>query len=104
VVKAYEEDPLVLKETNLKLLGEVFVKGPQWLSENVGGYEYPCLILHGGNDKIVPCASSQWLYEKVMSKDKAIKIYKDCYHEILNEKEEKNKVIEDIIAWIEERL
>ena len=89
VVKAYDEDPLVLKETNLKLLGEAFVKGPIWLSENVNKYEYPCLILHGEDDKIVPSESSKWLYENAPSKDKSIKIYKDCYHEILNEKEEK---------------
>ncbi|HHV17803.1 MAG TPA: alpha/beta hydrolase [Thermoanaerobacterales bacterium] len=104
VVKAYDEDPLVLKETNLKLLGEAFVKGPIWLSENVNKYEYPCLILHGEDDKIVPSESSKWLYENAPSKDKSIKIYKDCYHEILNEKEEKDKVIDDIITWIEDRI
>ncbi|HQA59828.1 MAG: lysophospholipase [Tepidanaerobacteraceae bacterium] len=104
VVKAYEEDPLVLKETNLKLLGEAFVKGPKWLAENVSKYEYPCLILHGEDDRIVPADSSKWLYENAPSKDKSIKIYEDCYHEILNEKEEKDEVINDIITWIEARI
>ncbi len=104
VVKAYDEDPLVLKETNLKLLGEAFVKGPIWLSENVNKYEYPCLILHGEDDRIVTSESSKWLYENAPSKDKSIKIYKDCYHEILNEKEEKDDVIKDIITWIEDRI
>ncbi|MEY8764327.1 MULTISPECIES: serine aminopeptidase domain-containing protein [Clostridium] len=47
VVEAYDEDPLVLKESNVKLLGEAFVKGSIWIKNNVKKYNYPCLILHG---------------------------------------------------------
>lgn len=104
VVKAYDEDPLVLKETNIKLLGEAFVKGPIWIENNVKEYNYPCLILHGGNDQIVINEASKWLYKNISSKDKSLKIYPECYHEILNEKDEKDSVIEDIHNWIEERI
>lgn len=104
VVKNYEEDPLVLKETNLKLLGEVFVNGSLWLTQNMKKYEYPCYILHGGDDQIVTNESSKWMYNNISSKDKTIKIYEKCYHEILNEKEEKDIVIEDIHEWIESRV
>lgn len=104
VVEDYDNDPLVLKETNLKLLGEAFGKGPTWIKENVENYIYPCLILHGENDQIVINQASKWLFENINSKDKAIKIYPKCYHEILNEKEEKYIVIEDILNWIEAKL
>lgn len=104
VVEDYDNDPLVLKETNLKLLGEAFVKGPTWIKENVKNYTYPCLILHGENDQIVIREASKWLFENISSKDKNIKIYPKCYHEILNEKEEKHIVIEDILNWIEAKL
>lgn len=104
VVEDYDNDPLVLKETNLKLLGEAFVKGPIWIKENVKNYTYPCLILHGENDQIVINQASKWLFENISSKDKAVKIYPKCYHEILNEKEEKYIVIEDILNWIEAKL
>jgi alpha-beta hydrolase superfamily lysophospholipase len=104
VVEDYENDPLVLKETNLKLLGEVFVKGTKWLMDSIKEYKYPCLILHGGNDQIVINEASKWMYEHINSNDKFLKIYEECYHEILNEKDEKDMVIEDIHKWMEHRL
>ncbi|MBU5484564.1 lysophospholipase [Clostridium sp. MSJ-11] len=104
VVKAYDEDPLVLKETNIKLLGEAFINGAAWVKEGVKGYTYPCLIMHGEDDKIVPLDCSKWFFNYSSSKDKTLKIYEECYHEILNEKEEKEEVIEDIQEWIEERI
>ncbi len=104
VVEAYDNDPLVLKETNLKLLGEAFVKGPDWIKDNIDKYEYPVLILHGENDQIVPKACSQWMYEKIKSSDRELKIYDSCFHEILNEKDEKDMIIDNIHSWIESRL
>ncbi len=103
VVKAYDEDPLVLKETNQKLLGETFVKGPAWLEENIGNYSYPCLILHGGDDRIVVPEASIWLFNQIESKDKELKLYEGFFHEILNEKE-KEIVIGDIKEWIDKRI
>lgn len=103
VVEDYNNDPLVLKETNQKLLGETFVKGPEWLEKNVKKYTYPCLILHGDDDRIVTMDASKWFYEEINSSDKEIKLYKDFFHEILNEKE-KDIVIKDIKEWIDKRI
>ncbi|AKA68798.1 alpha/beta hydrolase [Clostridium scatologenes] len=104
VVKDYDNDPLVLKETNIKLLGEAFIKGAKWISENVKNYEYPCLILHGEMDRIVKNEASKWMFNNIHSHDKSMKIYPKCYHEILSEKDEKDDIIEDIHKWIEERI
>ena len=104
IVEEYENDELVLKETTLKLLGEVFVNGVQWIKDNIGYYDYPCLILHGEDDQIVINEASKWMYSNISSKDKTLMIYEGCYHEILNEKEEKDLIIEDINGWIEERI
>jgi alpha-beta hydrolase superfamily lysophospholipase len=104
VVKAYQEDPLVLKEYTFRLLYTTFIQGVAWLHKNLNHYKYPCLILHGGGDQLVPAGSSQWFHTHVPSEDKTIKIYPDCYHEILNEKVEKDAVIADIVGWINERL
>jgi acylglycerol lipase len=104
VVKAYEEDPLVLKAVTLRLLNTTFIKGIEWLHNNIQNYQIPCLILHGGNDLIVPNSASQWFYDYMAPKDKTLKIYPECYHEILNEKEEKDLVIADIVTWINGRL
>jgi acylglycerol lipase len=100
VVKAYEEDPLVLKGVTFRLLYTTFIKGMEQLHQRIDHYRIPCLILHGGNDLLVPSSASRWFYDHVASQDKTVKIYPDCYHEILNEKEEKDQVIADILAWI----
>ncbi|MDV3429457.1 MAG: alpha/beta hydrolase [Bacillota bacterium] len=104
VVKAYDDDPLVLKEFTAKLMGEFGVRGAAYISKNIDKYEYPCLILHGGNDQIVTNECAKWMLANAKSADKEMKIYTDCYHEILNEKDEKDTVIEDIHNWIEKRI
>jgi acylglycerol lipase len=103
VVQAYADDPLVLKEFSTKLMGEVFIKGAKWIMENMAAYKYPCLILHGGDDRIVVPDASQYLHEHISSADKQIKIYQGLYHEILNEPE-KDSVLEDIHQWIFSRV
>jgi acylglycerol lipase len=103
VIKVYNDDPLVLKEFTIKLMGEIFIKGMKWLSENMGSYRYPCLILHGGGDQIVIPEASRYLYDHIASTGKQIKIYDGLYHEILNEPE-KETVLADIHQWIEARI
>jgi alpha-beta hydrolase superfamily lysophospholipase len=103
VVKDYENDPLVLKETTLKLLTTVFFDGVAWLMSGLKNYRYPCLILHGGDDQIVDKASAEYLYANISSEDKSIKIYESFYHEILNETE-KDIVLADIHNWIQTRI
>jgi alpha-beta hydrolase superfamily lysophospholipase len=103
VVEDYENDPLVLKETTLKLLTNVFIEGVQWLGENLKNYAYPCLILHGGDDQIVDKASAHYRHLNIASEDKDIKIYEGFFHEILNEAE-KDQVLSDIQEWIQKRI
>jgi acylglycerol lipase len=103
VVKAYDDDPLVLKEFTMKLMGEIFIRGMNWLLPNRNVYQYPCLILHGGDDQLVPAEASRQLYDHISSTDKQLKIYEGLYHEILNEPE-KEAVLTDIHQWIEGRI
>ena len=103
VVKLYKEDPLVIKEFTTKLMGEFLIRGVKNLMDNTGNYKYPCLILHGGGDKIVTPDSSKYFYDHISSTDKQLKIYEDLYHEILNEPE-KDTIIENIRLWIEDRI
>ncbi len=103
VVEAYNKDTLVLKTFTMKLMGEAFIKGGKWITENVSSYSYPCLILHGSADQIVPPEASKYFYENISSKDKNIKIYEGLYHEILNEPE-KEIVMLDIDKWIKAHI
>lgn len=103
VVDAYDADPLVLKESCQKLLGEVFINGATWLVEKLPGYAYPCLILHGGGDQIVTPEASRYMAGHIASADKTLKVYPEFYHEILNEFG-REAVMADIIGWIDARL
>ena len=72
------------------------------IKENIKDYEYPCLILHGENDKIVTKKASENFYKNINSKDKTLKIYDGLYHEIFNEYP-KDEIIKDIDDWIKNR-
>jgi len=103
VVNDYMSDPLNLKKSTIKMSGEMFLKGPSFISEHIDEYKAPCLILHGREDKIVTEKASEWFYKNISSEDKTRKVYPDLFHEILNEPE-KDLVINDILKWLEKRL
>lgn len=102
-INDYLQDPLVLNEITYKLLCEVFVRGTDWLMQNLSSYSCPCLILHGGDDRIVTPESAKYLHENIASVDKTLTIYDGLFHDILNEYD-KDMVIGDICQWIDDRL
>jgi lysophospholipase len=104
VVKAYQDDPAVLKE----ITAGIFLQTKaclKWFNtdKNLTRISYPILILHGGEDKLVLPQNARHLYDNVSSSDKEIKVYKGLYHEILNEKA-KDRIIEGIHVWMAKRL
>ncbi len=103
VIEDYADDPYVSEYTTLKLMKVMLEEGIPWLVDNLEKYEYPVLILHGGDDQIVDPSCSEKLNQLIASKDKELKIYPDLYHEILNAPE-KEEVFKDIINWIEDRI
>jgi len=104
VVKAYEDDPAVLKEITVGLFRQAKAC-LEWFNSdrNLKKVHYPVLILHGGADMIIFPQNAHHLYDNISSTDKEVKVYEGLYHEILNEKA-KDEVIEDIHGWIEKRL
>jgi len=99
----HERDHLILDEATLKLHVEFLVKGIKWLNKNISHYNMPCLILHGGNDKVIIKEASEKLYRKISSLDKEIRIYEDLCHELVNE-QNKDIILDDIRNWIEKRI
>ncbi|OES44796.1 alpha/beta hydrolase [Domibacillus iocasae] len=104
VVQDYENDPYNLKEFTAKLLTAVFQEGVQHLLQKLPQYTYPCYILHGEDDQIVPADSGRYLYDHIASEDKSICVIPHLYHEILNEEKEKDELLQEIFEWIEERI
>lgn len=97
------EDKLILKSATINFYIQFLVKGIGWIRDNFISYEYPCLILHGSDDKIVHYEASKQFYSLISSTDKKIKIYDGLYHEILKQKG-RDKVINDIHRWIEGKI
>lgn len=102
VVHNYLKDPLNLKDATLNFYVEFLIRGVKWLNANIEEYAYPCLILHGEEDKIVSKEASKNFYEKICSVDKKIIIFEGLYHEIMNE-ETRDDVIDHICAWLESK-
>ena len=103
VVVDYREDPLVLQEASMNFYVEFLIKAANYAEDNMEMYTYPCLILHGEKDNIVPKEIAEKLYSNIASEDKEIKIYDGLYHEILNEKN-RDEIIADIVTWMDRRI
>lgn len=99
----YYVDPLRLTQYAKKLMQE-WIEGSYFLSLNVENYSYPTLILHGSNDRIVNETGSEWFYNTISSTDKTRIVYPDLFHEILNERNEKGQVMNDIISWLNDKV
>ena len=99
VVEAYVNDPLVFhSKTPVRLLAEM-LKAMQYVKAEAQRINLPMIIIAGGEDKIVDPGGAQMLYDRVSSKDKAIKIYSGFYHEVFNEPERIN-VLKDVETWL----
>lgn len=100
---AYDTDPLNYRgPLTAQTLAQLILAGERILPR-LSMLTLPLLILHGGEDKIAPGSGSQLLSERAASSDKVLKIYPDCYHEILNEYE-RDEVIADITGWLTHHL
>ncbi|XP_059140791.1 monoglyceride lipase-like [Physella acuta] len=66
---------------------------------------WPFFVLHGDSDKIVNSKGSEALFREASSKDKCLKIYPNCYHQLHYEIEPDGSAIRnDILDWIIQRL
>jgi alpha-beta hydrolase superfamily lysophospholipase len=102
VVAAYENDPLVYRGAPPARTGAAWAAAYQRVQEGMAGIAYPLLILHGTDDRLVPYRGSVQLHETASSSDKTLRLYEGLYHEVLNEPE-RDKVVADILGWLDAR-
>lgn len=103
VAVKYKADPLIYSKGIPARTGAELLKMIKFIGSRVEEFNFPVLIMHAGEDHLTNIEGSKMLYEKASSADKTLKIYEGFYHEIINEVE-KEKVMDDMIAWINERL
>lgn len=99
VVRRYEEDPLVIPKSTLRLW-KLFLDEMDELRERVNDLDVPTLVIHGGEDQLMPSSTSEPLGE-LDNCDR--KVYEGLRHETLNEPEGP-EVVADIVAWLDARL
>lgn len=102
-VKKYDEDPLVYSEAIPARTGYEVLRLMRETEEKFNQFSLPVLILHGMDDQLTNPLGSEMLFRKANVEDKTFLKYPGLYHELLNELE-KEKVIEDILNWINERV
>jgi alpha-beta hydrolase superfamily lysophospholipase len=102
VVEAYVNDPLVhgkgTPRTGIELMAAM-----DWTQAHAADLTLPCLIVHGGADRICPTEASQRFFENVTFADKERIEYEGYYHELFNEVG-KEQVLADVEAWLERHL
>lgn len=101
--KEFQNDPYDLKYSTIGFLKEFLYKGISWAQENSEKYDLPCLFLQGTADKIIPYERVQSTFERISSKDKTLKLYEHCYHELIHEPE-REEIMKDMLEWLEERI
>lgn len=102
VVRAYDEDPLVLHgklpaRTITELAAAIKV-----FPERVPDLKLPLLVMVGTADELVPPDAARMVVERAGSADKRLIEYEGLFHEILNEPEQ-DRVLDDLIGWLKSR-
>ena len=96
VGEAYFRDPLVLTKVSTRLGASIFATQDRLLG-GIGKLDIPTMVIHGGEDTLVPTAAS----EPLTAVEGLIrKVFPDLRHETMNEPEGP-EVVAHIIEWIE---
>ena len=102
-LKMLEDDPLTQNEVQPAMTVAALVRADERLRDSFDKITLPVLILHGTADKATVCKGSEFFHQHAGSRDKTLKIYRDHFHDLLNDIG-KEEVMADIVGWIEKRL
>jgi alpha-beta hydrolase superfamily lysophospholipase len=99
VVAAYMADPLVHHGKLPAGIAKALLSVGESMPQRASALTAPLLVVHGGQDKLIPVAGSRVLVECVGSTDVNLKVYPELYHEVFNEPE-RELVLDDVVSWI----
>jgi acylglycerol lipase len=102
VARASDADPLSYHGRLVARTGAEFNTAIALARADFNTITAPVYILHGTDDRLVPCQGSRLLYEGCGSADKTLTLYEGGYHELVNDLE-KDKVIAGLCAWLDKR-
>lgn len=102
VVKAYVNDPLVHSKGSARMANEM-MRIIDWTQAHAAEMAVPCLILHGGEDRLCPPQGSRVFIENVTYPDTQYIEYVGYFHEVYNDLGNE-QVFSDLEAWLERHL
>ena len=103
IVHQMNSDPLIADEKQPTQTVAQMVRADQRLEREFPSFRLPLLILHGTSDKATKPSGSQQFYDAAGSRDKTLKLYDGAYHDLLNDTD-RDRVIADVIGWVESHL
>ena len=102
-VEKYKKDPLNYNGKLKVRLGDEFLQMEGYLSNSAfSQLTLPVLLLHGGEDAVVPPENSKVVLDRIKSTDKTRIVFPGMYHEIHKEAD-RESVFSTVIDWIEAR-
>ncbi|MCC6126526.1 MAG: lysophospholipase [Pirellulales bacterium] len=102
VIEDFKNDPLVYHGKFAVRTGAEILRTVKLIRRRMEDVRVPLLVMHGTRDLVTDPNGSRQLYARASSADKTLRLYPGLYHEIFNEPE-REQVIGDLIAWIEQR-
>jgi len=103
VVESMNRDPLISGENQTAKTVAELIRADERLRLAFPRMKLPLLILHGTKDKAAKPDGSRFFNDTAGSKDKTLKLYDGTYHDPLSDLG-KEKVVRDVLAWIQYRL
>ena len=96
-------DPYTQDEAQPVETVAALVRAGDRMEKDFGTITLPVLIMHGTADKATRPDGSQEFFDHAGSADKQLILYEDYYHDLLNDLG-RERVMADIVGWIEARL
>jgi len=104
-VKIYKDDPLIYHGPVILNMGCQLLYLIEEVEKTVPDVSFPFLVMHGSDDTVTYPDGSRNLHEKALSKDKSIKIFEGCLHELGHESGDvPDRYVAEVKSWIAERL
>jgi acylglycerol lipase len=100
VVRDYRTDPLNHTGKMVARTGAELMTTALAMPRRLPLLTLPLLLLHGGDDRMMPPAASEVVHAHAGSLDLTLRIYDGLYHEPHNEPE-KDEVLGDVVAWLD---
>jgi alpha-beta hydrolase superfamily lysophospholipase len=100
VVEAYRADPLVCHgAVPVRTVAEMRARARRIPGE-AAALRMPMLVLHGGDDALVPADASRLLAASAGSPDLELRVYDGLAHEIFNEPDH-GEVLAEVVEWLD---